>query len=78
MSVSVEELLDTGLLGGKIHAFIIFLQLAKLPYTGVSGLRKAIWHSPEKLIFTSLLSEKWYFDIDVICIYLILSEVEHI
>ena len=44
----------------------------------VQTLRKAIWHSLKKLIFTSLLSEKWYFDIDVICIYLILSEVEHI
>ena len=79
MSVSVEELLDTGLLGGKIRAFIIFLELAKLPYTGV-------WYKPyvrqfgslEKLIFASLLSEKWYFNIDVICIYLILNDVEHI
>ena len=33
MSVSVEELPDTGLLGGKIRVFIIFLELAKLPYT---------------------------------------------
>ena len=44
----------------------------------VQTLRKAICQSLEKLIFASLLSEKWYFDIDVICIYLTLNEVEHI
>lgn len=47
MSVSVEELPDTGLLGGKIHAFIIFLELAKLPYTGV-------WYKPYVRQFVSL------------------------
>lgn len=44
----------------------------------VKPLCSAVWHYIAKLIFASLLSEKWYFGIDLICISLILSEFEHI